>query len=535
MTPTLRRVSLVLLAVTLASCTGDASPPPGPGATAVTPPKAGGTLRVLLAEDVDALDPQRAAQPPAWGLMRAMHRGLMAFPAKPFPEGARPIPDLAEAPPQVSADGLRYTFRLREGLAFGPPASRPLRAADVVAGLARAGSSGSPIAGYLAVIASTTAPDERTVAVTLARPANDLLWLLALPAASAIPAGLPPATAAEKISPSGPYRLADGGYLAERSIRLTRNAAWNEDSDPVRAAWVDEIDLEIGVAPEEIQERLLGGDADLSGDAPPGALPPGAVPAERLARAASGCLRYLFMNTKVAPFTSRAVRVAVASAIPRAEIVSSYGGSAIEAGGLLPPTVDGWVAGTPAAPDPNAARSALAAAGEPGLATQLVVGNRSIDRVQADVVKLGLAAAGVRVAVRSVPIASLYEDAYEVPAARVPMGIATWCADWPGLGGRSALAPLVDRRAIAARGSTNYANLASPSLTRLLDAAEAEQDPAAHIARWRAAEAAARGHAAVVPLAFLLETSLVGPDVRGFEPHPYFLRGDLTAVWLDRS
>ncbi|MCI0347632.1 MAG: ABC transporter substrate-binding protein, partial [Chloroflexi bacterium] len=247
MTPTLRRVSLVLLAVTLASCTGDASPPPGPGATAVTPPKAGGTLRVLLAEDVDALDPQRAAQPPAWGLMRAMHRGLMAFPAKPFPEGARPIPDLAEAPPQVSADGLRYTFRLREGVAFGPPASRPLRAADVVAGLARAGSSGSPIAGYLAVIASTTAPDERTVAVTLARPANDLLWLLALPAASAIPAGLPPATAAEKISPSGPYRLADGGYRAERSIRLIRNDAWNEDSDPVRAAWVDEIDLEIGV------------------------------------------------------------------------------------------------------------------------------------------------------------------------------------------------------------------------------------------------------------------------------------------------
>ena len=541
------RFLLVLaLAFGAAACTQDGSNPPEPGGVQ-TPPRSGGTLRVLLAEDVDALDPQRAAHPPAWGLLRTMHRGLMAFPAEASPGGSRPVPDLAEGAPAVSPDGLRYEFKLREGSAFGAPAARPIVAADVKAGLERAISAESPIDGYLRVIAGADAfaakratgisgvatPDARTVVITLARPVNDLLWLLATPAASAVPPGLPPLTAPEKISASGPYQLDEGGYKAERSITLVRNLSWNKDSDPVRAAWVDGISVEIGLAPEEIQKRLLAGQADLSGDVGPGEVP--GVPAERLVRAPGGCLRYLFMNAGVAPFT-RAVRGAVAAALPRATIAAAYAGSAVAAGAILPPTVDGHDPGRLApTPDPAVAKSALAAAGVPkGFATRLVVGNRSIDKAHAAAVRAALAAVGVRVDVRTIPIASLYEDQYEVPSARVPMGIATWCADWPGLGGRGALAPLVDGRTIAGRGNTNYSGIDDPRLHALLDAAAAERDPAAAAERWRAADLEAQRQAVVVPLAFLSEASLLGADVRGFVPHPYFLRGDLTAVWLDR-
>lgn len=537
MTPLLQRLSLVLLAVTLIACPGDTSPPPGPGATAATPPRAGGTLKVLLAEDVDALDPQRAAQPPAWGLLRAMHRGLMAFPAEAGPDGARPVPDLAEEAPAVSADGLRYTFRLREGAAFGPPASRPVVAADVKAGIERAVTAGSPVAGYLRVIRSISTPDERTVVIALSRPVNDLLWLLALPATSAVTPGLPPVTSAEKISSSGPYRLAEeDGYRAERSIHLVRNDAWSEDSDPVRSAWVDEIRVEIGVASNEIRRRLLSGDADLSGDVAPGELAPDEVSAERLVRAPNGCLRYLFLNTRVPPFSSRAVRVAVSGVAPRQAVADSYDGSATPAVGILPPTVDGHLPDVVApTPDPAAAKAALGAAGQPrGFATRLVAGNQSIDHAHAAAVRSALARIGVRVDVETVPIASLYEDRYEVAAARTPMGIATWCADWPGLGGRGALGPLVDGRAVVARSSTNYSGISDRRLNSLLDAAAAERNPAAQLQRWRAAEAEARRQAVVVPLAYLDEISVLGPDVRGFVPHPYFLRGDLTAVWLDR-
>ncbi len=545
----IRAPSLLMLALAFgaASCTPDASQPPEPGGVQ-TPPRSGGTLRVLLAEDVDALDPQRATQPAAWGLLRTMHRGLMAFPGQAAPGGSRPVPDLAEGPPVVSSDGLRYEFKLREGSAFAAPAARPIRAADVKAGLERAISAGSPIAGYLRVIAGAdafaarrasgisgvTTPDVRTVVITLARPVNDLLSLLATPAASAMPPGLPPVTAPDKISASGPYRLDEGGYKVERSITLVRNLSWNKDSDPVRASWVDGISVEIGVAPDAIQKRLLAGQADLSGDVGAGAV--SGVRAERLVRAPSGCLRYLFMNTRVAPFSSRRVRMAVAVAVDRAAIAASYAGSAVAAGVILPPTVDGHDPGRVApSPDPTAAKSALVAAGQPkGFATQLVVGNQSVDRAHAAAVRAALAPVGVRVDIRTIPIASLYEDQYEVPSARVPMGIATWCADWPGPGGRGALAPLVDGRTIARRGNTNYSGIADPGLHALLDTASVERDPGAAAERWRAAEAEALRQATVVPLAFLSEASLLGADVRGFVAHPYFLRGDLTAVWLDR-
>src|ERR1041384_5247437 len=57
----------------------------------------GGTLRVALAEDVDSLDPNRAAQPSSWFFVRAMHRGLYAFADTTDAGGSTPVPDLASS------------------------------------------------------------------------------------------------------------------------------------------------------------------------------------------------------------------------------------------------------------------------------------------------------------------------------------------------------------------------------------------------------------------------------------------------------
>ena len=508
----------------------------------------GGTLRVLLSADVDAIDPQRAAAPASFGLARAMHRGLMAFPASPGTDGSRPVPDLAEGPPEISPDGLRYTFRLRAGIAFGAPASRPMRAADVKAGLERIFTAHSPRAGYFRVIqgadalaagraselSGVTAPDDRTVSITLARPANDLMWLLALPAASAVPPGLAPTTRPGDIPPSGPYRLAAGGYVPERSIHLVRNEAWNAMADPVRPAWVDAIEYEIGVAPADIERRIAAGTADLAGDAIPADTATTDLPSDRIVREPQACLRYLFMNTRVAPFGSVQVRSALASALDRDAVAATYGPAGAPAATILPPVDLGRdpTRAVPAA-DPTAARKALAADGlASGFATRLVVGDTRLDRDQAEAVRSALSRAGVRATVSIVPIASLYEDYYETPGAAVPMGIATWCADWPGLGGRGTLAPLVDGRTIGPAGNTNYSGVNDPALNRAMDAASAEPDPARSSAAWLAADRSALAWAAVVPLAYSAEISLLGPKVRGFVPHPFFVRGDLTEVWI---
>lgn len=538
--------ALLLLALPACPSNDGRSPNPGGGTTATG--VRGGELRVLMSEDVDSLDPQRAGAPPSFGVMRAVHRGLMAFPASPSPAGGRPVPDLAASEPEVSADGLRYTFRLRDGAAFGPPASRPVDALDVKAGLERIFTVRSPVAAYFHVIAGAdaraagrapglsgvTTPDDRTVVIALARPATDLPWLLALPAASAVPAGLSATPRPDQIAASGPYRLAPSdGYRPERGIHLVRNDAWDEASDPVRRAWVDEITIQIGFDAAEIQRRIVSGAADLSGDVAPAAPVPVAA-SERLVRAPNGCLRYLFMNTREAPFSSGRVRIAVAVALDRGAVQKATASASVPAGTILPPTVDGHdPSRTAPAADAAAARRILAPTKyRNGFATRLVVGDRPADRAEAAAVARALGRAGIRVAVTAVPIASLYEDRYERPTARVPMGIATWCADWPGLGGRGALTPLVDGRSGAV---TNYAGISNGALNRALDAVATLRDPARAAEVWRIADGRAVGLAAVVPLVHVVETSLLGPRVRGFVAHPFFVRGDLTAVWLQTS
>jgi peptide/nickel transport system substrate-binding protein len=528
-----------LLALT--ACPARPAPRPGPTASILQRGERGGTLRVLLSEDVDAIDPQRAGSPASFGLARAMHRGLMAF----DPSGASvPVPDLADGSPSVSAGGLRYEFHLRDDVAFGPPASRPLTASDVKAGLERIFRAHSPLAGYFRVIAGAdalaagraaslsgvSAPDDRTVVITLARPANDLLWMLALPAASAVPPGLPAVVRPGQISGAGPYRLApDDGYQPERGIHLIRNDAWKESSDQVRFAYVDEIRFQIGLSPAEIVERIADGRADLAGDELPPRTTPPRLPGDRLQRGPNGCLRYLFMNTRVSPFNSVRVRKAVAAAIDRPAVASTYrGGAAEPAGSIL--ERDRWVPNV----DPGRARSLLDEAGFPdGFSTRLVVGDEPIDGLQARAVQRALSRAGVRVSITQVPIASLYEDHYEIAAARTPMGIATWCRDWPGP--RSAVQPLVDGRNIPARGSTNYSGVDDPELDRLMDDAGSEPDAAKGAAAWTAADDRAGSLAAVVPLAYLRSVSPLGPRVRGFVPHPYFVRCDFTSVWLSGS
>ena len=96
----------------------------------------------------------------------------------------------------VSADGLEYTFRLRENLRWSN--GDPLRAADFVAGLRRLvdPATASPYAQVLEPVQNAaaiirgeqppeslgvSAPDDRTVVIRLQNPAPYLLGLLAQP------------------------------------------------------------------------------------------------------------------------------------------------------------------------------------------------------------------------------------------------------------------------------------------------------------------------------------------------------------------
>ena len=93
-------------------------------------------ITVLSAGDVDSLDPGghvrhlrvRAARTP-------LQRRLFTY----GPAIARPPrPDLAEAAPEISADGRTVGVRIREGVRFSSPVDREVTAADVKYAIERA-------------------------------------------------------------------------------------------------------------------------------------------------------------------------------------------------------------------------------------------------------------------------------------------------------------------------------------------------------------------------------------------------------------
>ena len=60
----------------------------------------------------------------AWGIMsNLLVRTLVGYRHVPGAAGNEVIPDLATDTGQVSADGLTYTFTLKDGIMFGPPLS----------------------------------------------------------------------------------------------------------------------------------------------------------------------------------------------------------------------------------------------------------------------------------------------------------------------------------------------------------------------------------------------------------------------------
>ena len=69
----------------------------------------------------------------AWGLYgQLLLRGLMTYNHKSASAGGdTPVPDIASAMPQVSSDGLTYTFKLRTNVMFGPPVNRAVTSHDI--------------------------------------------------------------------------------------------------------------------------------------------------------------------------------------------------------------------------------------------------------------------------------------------------------------------------------------------------------------------------------------------------------------------
>ena len=212
-----RRIALAAIAATLAT----------PRLLRAQPSR---TLRFVPQADPAILDPVVTT-----GLVTRNH-GFMIFDMLyGVDEQFRPQPQMVEGH-VISADGLRWTMTLREGLRFHD--GSPVLARDAVASVRRWGAKDTFGASLFAVVDEVSATDDRTIEWRLKAPfplLPDCLGKVGSSTAVIMPERLAktdPNTQVKEMMGSGPFRFVAEEYVPGSRVVYTRNAAYVSGTQP---------------------------------------------------------------------------------------------------------------------------------------------------------------------------------------------------------------------------------------------------------------------------------------------------------------
>jgi ABC-type transport system substrate-binding protein len=263
--------------------------------------------------------------------------------------------------PEITDDGLTWTFELKRGIHYGPPMQDvEITAPDLIRALERAATPSvargdflpdlSVIEGFAdfaegraTSISGLEAPDTYLLEVHLNEPTNDLGFRLALPAAAPIPPSPTDPSVRFGVAQghdsgygrylvaSGPYMILGSpqldfsappaeqapvaGLIPGKSLTLVRNPSWTAETDVLRKAYVDRIEMTAVTLDDGVQ-AIDQGTLDVLIDA---ASPPDQVRryesdpelATRVFRQSCNNVGYAAMNLASSPFDDVHVRRAV--------------------------------------------------------------------------------------------------------------------------------------------------------------------------------------------------------------------------------
>jgi peptide/nickel transport system substrate-binding protein len=531
------------------------------GLAAVTPVQQGGTLTVLSAGDVDTIDPGVTYY--TFGAMVAAATQRSVLGARPDQPGAL-VPDLAAAPPEVSADGLAVTVHVRPGVRFSPPVNREVTSRDVKyaiergffasVGNAYAESYFGDLIGARAgvspgtTIAGLETPDDLTLVLRLSRPRGGfLVGALVLPLSAPVPQDYAAQFDAPKTSTyavhqvaTGPYMIANDpqgrtvGYRPGRSIQLVRNPNWVAATD-FRPAALDAVQISEG-HPDLVKtsRTIVAGQRMVSGDfSAPRPVLRRDLPAHRAQFTATpgGGTNYMPMNTRLRPFDDINVRRAVVAGFDRAGMLRTLGGrlAGQVANHYIPPGMPGFAeaggtkgTGSPLYARPQGNRKLAARyLRRAGYASGRYTGNRvitavsSVDSAGAAVgrsAQRSLQRLGFRVRLRLTSVDRMFRVCAE-PAQKIHVcPFLGWFRDFPDP--ETIIDPLFSGRNIHAHGNNNFAQLDEPAVNRAIEAAKALVDPQARAKAWAAIDRQVVDLAPAVPLFWPKAVSVRSADVQ---------------------
>jgi len=450
-------------------------------------PAAAQTLRVgLIAQDMGTTDPHRASATQDKAPLSWAHDGLVRFPPG-SADPARLEPDLAESFTR-SADGLTFTFRLRQGVRFHD--GSPLEGEDVVFSLRRAADpQRSAFAADYRPVASVELVDPMTVRVTLRQAVAGALGLFAnyhggmIVSRRADAGGFQPGTGPFRMERAGggQARMAafDGHWRGRPAIRTIDLRFITSDATRELAYTAGELDLFIGRREQRWVERMR------------------AQPATVVEVFAPGEFRTLLISRRSAPLDDARVRRAVQHAVDPAAIARFVGlDVATPWASVVPPGYLGATEEVPRFPhDVARARALLAEAGHPdGVAIRAVVSSNSAQLPIMEVIQAQLRRAGIRLEMDVVEHATYHarirQDLSQLTfygAARYPV------AD-------SYLTQFYHSRSAPGRPtmSLNFAHCDAADAE--IDAARAEADEARQRALWAEAQRKVLEAGCAVPL-----------------------------------
>lgn len=548
--------------------------------------KRGGTLSVLANGDVDRLDPQLAAYVPTNGVMRALSRSILNYQASnDANERIELQPDLAAEIPTPSADGLTYEVKLRDGITWDTPSgARAITSADVARGIKRicnpyiGAALGSYFitlikgmeefcAGFAEVapevgpmkdyidghdISGVATPDDSTVIFTLVEPASDFTSMLSLPTANPAPVEvldyLPDSPEyRDNFISSGPYRIA--AYQPDVKLSLERNPSWNADSDPLRAAYVDGIDMTMGVENDAGLQQVQAGSADMLFDLSPTPAMIQQMTATNdpnlMSMENGGVDQFMWINTlsenNGGALKKLEVRQALQYAIDKPAVVQVVGGPDIATvtNGIFGPGINGY---EPFAPygnqdgtaDPEKAKQMLADAGITNLTLKLPYRNLGTQPDIAQTVAASLEKAGITVELSPVPPTDYYANFMTNPENATngvwDIALVGWSPDWVGGAARSVFQPQFTFD--GTHQTYNYIDFNSDKANELAAQALAASSPEEAGTLWHQVDEAVMADSPVVSIIARKKVNYHSSRVQNFEIYALAQNGDWTNVWL---
>ena len=343
-------------ALLLSACTGSSSPSPS-GSTAAADPDATVAVRLVLEpSNLDIRETAGAALDQI--LIDNVYQGLVS--RTPDQE----IVDTLASSHEISADGLTYTFTLREGVTFHD--GQELTPQDVVWSLQQVKDTATYRDSDRLKNVTSIAANGQDIILTLSAPDSTLLWNLTGRAGLVFKEG-DTIDRKTKANGTGPYALTD--WKQGDSITLKRNDAYWGDKAKVAEVvleFIPDTQAALSGALAGELDVVTGFDATLKDQIE-------ANGAFSLVLGQSTDKGTLAMNSTKGPLADKRVRQAIRQAIDKNSIVEALGaGQTLY--GPIPELDPGYEDLESTAPfDPDAAKKLLAEAGAEDITLTLTI------------------------------------------------------------------------------------------------------------------------------------------------------------------